>query len=377
MTGYTLAFQMGVEFERILDPLDGPFEKIEGFASVPAGDVTGTGGAGFLLSHQVNDSFVAINRLLASGEDVCWLKPAGAIFIVARPGTAAKIDQLAREKGLHFERVAARPSGDALRLKPVRVGVVDVYGGSMPSGWVQWILTQYGFPFEVIYPPALDAGDLAKRFDVLVLENGIVPDLRRAETGGGGARQSGPDPASIPEEYRGRLGRITAEKTLPQLRQFLDEGGSIVAIGSSTGLARVLSVPVADALSDEKGVPLPAEKFYIPGSILRARADTTHRLAYGLPEQLDVFYDNTPVFRLAPVDGVRPVVWFDSDQPVRSGWAFGQQYLKGGVAVAETTVGKGKLVLLGPLVAFRAHPHGTFKLLFNGIYFGSAVPVRF
>jgi hypothetical protein len=32
-------------------------------------------------------------------------------------------------------------------------------------------------------------------------------------------------------------------------------------------------------------------------------------------------------------------------------------------------------LLFGPLVAFRAHPHGTFKLLFNGIYYGNAEPV--
>jgi hypothetical protein len=59
------------------------------------------------------------------------------------------------------------------------------------------------------------------------------------------------------------------------------------------------------------------------------------------------------------------------------GWAWGPQYLKGSVAVAEARVGNGKLVLIRPLVAFRAYPHGTFKLLFNRIYFGSAAPVRF
>ena len=32
-------------------------------------------------------------------------------------------------------------------------------------------------------------------------------------------------------------------------------------------------------------------------------------------------------------------------------------------------------MLFGPLVAFRAHPHSTFKLLFNGVYAGSAQPV--
>ena len=69
------------------------------------------------------------------------------------------------------------------------------------------------------------------------------------------------------------------------------------------------------------------------------------------------------------------VAWFAADTPVRSGWAWGHDYVKGAVAVAEAEVGKGKLLLFGPLVAFRAHPHGTFKLLFNGIYYGNAEPV--
>ena len=55
-----------------------------------------------------------------------------------------------------------------------------------------------------------------------------------------------------------------------------------------------------------------------------------------------------------------------------SGWAWGQQYLDGGTAVAEAAVGEGKVVLLGPEVAFRAQPHGTFKLLFNALYRGNA-----
>ena len=61
-----------------------------------------------------------------------------------------------------------------------------------------------------------------------------------------------------------------------------------------------------------------------------------------------------------------------------SGWAWGQQYLDGGTAVAEASVGEGKVVLLGPEVAFRAaagRAAGTFKLLFNALYFGSAKQV--
>ena len=35
------------------------------------------------------------------------------------------------------------------------------------------------------------------------------------------------------------------------------------------------------------------------------------------------------------------------------------------------------MALLGPEVAFRAQPHVTFTLLFNGLLFGAAQPTRF
>jgi hypothetical protein len=88
-------------------------------------------------------------------------------------------------------------------------------------------------------------------------------------------------------------------------------------------------------------------------------------------KEVDVFFDNSPVMRLAPdaaLRGVKPVAWYASASPLRSGWAWGQHYLEGGVAVAEAEVGKGRLLLFGPEITFRGQPHGTFKFLFNGIY---------
>ena len=68
---------MGIKFDRILDAFDGPFEKIPDLAPVPAGKVTAApAGGGYLLSHEVNDAFVAVNRLLKANEEVYWLKSA-------------------------------------------------------------------------------------------------------------------------------------------------------------------------------------------------------------------------------------------------------------------------------------------------------------
>ena len=40
----------------------------------------------------------------------------------------------------------------------------------------------------------------------------------------------------------------------------------------------------------------------------------------------------------------------------------------------EAQLGKGKVFLFGPEITFRAQPHGTFKFLFNSIYYGTSVP---
>jgi hypothetical protein len=94
-----------------------------------------------------------------------------------------------------------------------------------------------------------------------------------------------------------------------------------------------------------------------------------------MESKADVFFDNSPVFKLGPdaaAKGLKPVAWFSSPKPLRSGWAWGQQYLEGGVAIAEAPVGEGKLLLMGSEITFRAQPHGTFKLLFNSLYLGTA-----
>ncbi len=382
--GWTLAYQMGVRFDRILDGFDGPFVKIEGMAKTPAGKVVAGSGrpAGYLLSHTVNDSFLATNRLMRDGEEIFWTKNSieangktyapGTIFIPAKATTEKRLDKLAADLGLRFEATPARPSVEMMKLGPVRIGLWDRYGGSMPSGWTRWLLEQFEFPFSVVYPQTLDAGDLASKFDVLIFVTGAIPPVR--EESGGRGRDS--EPRNVPEEFRSWLGNVTPTRTIPHLRAFLEAGGRILTIGSSTGLAYHLGLPVENALTEMEpnGTerPLPRGKFYIPGSILEVAVDHTHPLAYGMPDRADVFYDNSPVFRIKPeglIKGVRPVAWFDKSEPLRSGWAWGQKYLENGAAVIEASVGAGKLIMFGPEIAFRAQPHGTFKLLFNGIYY--------
>lgn len=67
------------------------------------------------------------------------------------------------------------------------------------------------------------------------------------------------------------------------------------------------------------------------------------------------------------VKGMKRAAWYDGKTTLRSGWAWGQEHLDGGVAIAEADVGKGRLVLCGPQILFRGQPHGTLKFLFNAL----------
>ena len=200
----------------------------------------------------------------------------------------------------------------------------------------------------------------------------------RGGRGGGGGGRGGN--ATVPEEYRAMQGRVSEETTIPALKKFVELGGTLVTIGSSTNsAAAAFGLPVKSYLTemgaDGRERNLPADKFYIPGSLLKMSVDNTNPLAYGMPKQVDVFFDNSPVFKLEPtveIEHTSPVGWFAGKQVLDSGWAWGQQYLDGGTAVAESTVGEGKVVLLGPEVNFRDQPHGTYKLLFNSLYYGNA-----
>jgi hypothetical protein len=377
--GWTLAFQMGVEFDRILDGFQGPFELIDGPADLSRGSVIGATAEGYVFDHRDNNSFLAINRLLAEGRQVAWLLdapvgvdlPEGAFYVASNQLDRSAVEALAAETGVDFHAVAA-PPGETLRLRRPRVALWDRYGGSMPSGWTRMILEDFEFDFEVVYPGEIAEGDLRSRFDVLILEDGAVP---APEGGGGGGRGGGPpDPDRIPGEYRDRLGSITADSGVPEILDFARAGGTVIAVGSSARLGMYAGLPLSDHLVED-GRPLDEDDYFTPGSVHSLKIEHDSPLTHGLGDRLDVLISHSPLFDLgdgAEAAGVTRLGWFDTDTPLRSGWAWGQEHMEGGVALIEAELGDGKLFLFTPRITFRSQSHAAFPLLFNGIFYGSA-----
>ena len=375
--GWTLAYQMGVQFDRLLEPFEGPFEAIPAktFAKPLAAQVTNSAGAaGFVLPAAQNDSFLVANRLLRAGVTVERLTSgasAGAFYVAANPAALPILQKAAADLGVPAAGVASKPSGDSMPLKSMRIGLADTYGGSMSSGWTRWLLEQFEFAsVEQVFPQQVDAGNLNAKYDVLIFTDEILPENDAPATSLFVSRQPSEERAG---EFRNRLGRFSVARSVPAIKAFMEAGGKVITVGSSTVLGEHLGL-VEDHLVEKTAAgerKLGREKYYVPGSVLRAEVNSMSPLAWGLPKDLDIFFDNSPVFELrpdAPLRGVSAVAWFQNATPLRSGWAWGQHYLEGGVSVAEASVGQGRLMMFGPEITFRGQPHGTFKFLFNGIY---------
>jgi hypothetical protein len=379
--GWTLAYQMGVQFDRIMDGFEGPFEKN------PLGQIikfwrpaVKNSAAGYVLDARANQSFKAVNNLINGGADVYRIDNVangsaysnGSFYIPSNAKARSIIDKTVIENNVQFMAVDQKPVSTS-KINKARIALWDTYGGSMSSGWVRLILEKFNYAFDVIYPKDIDTGNLRSKYDVIVFVGGAIPAVGSNTNAGFGFNNPSPD--SIPAEFRNRLGRITTGKSIPQLKLFMEEGGNIVTIGSSTQLAYHLKLPVSNAMVEivngEEKI-LGRDKYYTPGSILQMMVDNNRPATSGLNKQTDVYFDNSPVFKLNPdavSSGViKPLAWFGNDKILRSGWSWGEVYLKNGVTAFEASVGKGKLFAFTPEITFRAQSWGTFKLLFNQLY---------
>jgi NAD-dependent SIR2 family protein deacetylase len=149
------------------------------------------------------------------------------------------------------------------------------------------------------------------------------------------------------------------ERTLPQLRKFVEEGGTLITIGDASAFAERLSLPVTNALTSTTGSAtrsLGADEFYIPVLCCASASTTPAPIAFGFEREADVFFDTSPAFRVdaGAASSVRRVAWFASATPLRSGWAWGQEYLEGTAAIVDAPLGRGHVLIFGPEVTYRA-----------------------
>ncbi len=362
LAGWTLPIQMGVETFRIERPMELPTEELDRAAPTP-GRVAQNPGFGWALDRRENASVRAAMRLLKAGDGVHVVDqafgsyPAGTLVVTKGDGTEDRLREIAREMGLDASGVAQAPPG-ARPLSVPRIGIYQGWVDNMDEGWTRWVLDQFEMPYDTVRPEDARAGRLTG-YDVILIPSDDAGNI-----------MAGHPPGTMPDRYVGGLGVEGAAA----LKLFVEAGGTVVAMDEASGFAiDQFSLPVRDVVRN-----VPADDFFIPGSLIAIENDVSHPLAAGLQEQGAAFFVRSRSFeivepavsgdRTAPAPPVTVVTRYAESDLVRSGWALGaERYLAGRPAVVEVAMGQGNVVLLGFRTQMRGQPRNTFKLLFNPI----------
>jgi hypothetical protein len=225
----------------------------------------------------------------------------------------------------------------------------------MDEGWTRFVLDQYGWDYTKLHNPDIKAGNLRARFDAIIL-----PDQR------GTAILNGLDSKNIVAEYRGGIG----DTGWDSLRQFVAEGGTLIALGEATGLL-VDKLPLG--VKDLKRT-FNRDQHFAPGTIVNLQVDTSHPVGWGAAPETYGFYINSPFFQL--VEGfasqkVSVVARYPNTGVNASGWLRGEDLMYGRAGVVSIEMNPGKVVLFGIRPQHRAQTHATFPLLFNALYWSA------
>jgi hypothetical protein len=374
VAGWTLPYQMGVKVTTANTPIQVALEPLEEVTPHAGKAVSGAGYA-YLLSPQTNNSFIAVNRILKKAGEVQRAKdkfsangtlyPAGTFVVPAGSISSPFINSLAQELHLSIEGTAGRISSATFKLEAPKVALYKSWVANMDEGWTRWIFEQFEFPFTTIHDADVKAGELGKRFDALV-----IPAMSTNEI------IQGHKPGTIPPQYEGGI----TNAGVHNIKLFVEQGGTLITLNSSCIFAiEELGLPIKDALKDirpgerreapKKELP----KFACPGSILRMNFDAKHPVAYGMPEEAPALFSQSPAFDILPSfqsDKVPvAIAKYPESNLLMSGYLMGERYLHNKASAVEIPYGKGRVILLGFGVQSRGQPHGTFKLLFNSLYY--------
>jgi hypothetical protein len=333
----------------------------------PEGRVQGQGTI-FAVLRNENQVAAMLNELLTTKADVEVARdrfeagnvsyPAGTLLI-----SGADIGALTAKYHVNAEALATKPNVSASKLRQVRVGLYRPWLASMDEGWTRYIFDQYHFNYKNLENKTIKAGKLGDSFDVIVIpaidKNVIVEGKYKSE------KDDMHYFEEFPPEYTGGIGK----EGTAALKEFAESGGTIITFAESGELlADEFNIPVRNLLLDAK-----SDTFNCPGSILRVELDPKSPVNYGMPKEAKIFVDGNIAYQTnIPATGVEREIIArypaDSEDILISGYLKGGERLENRDAAVSFSYGKGRLIMLGFRVQQRAQTEGTFKMLFNSIY---------
>lgn len=255
-------------------------------------------------------------------------------------------------------------------LELPKIALIETNFHDMDAGWTRYIFDTYQIPFTVVKPGEVKEKNLSE-FDVIVFpDNNKSILLEGKYKGSSGAY-------SIPS-YDPQFTKGIEKEGVQKLMKFVNDGGTIVSWGLSTGLfLGAQSIKISDKKIEEFQLPvsdisdnLKKSGLYAPGSLLNIDLKIDHPLTLGMQKTAKVFSRGRPVFStsIPYFDTDRRVIAsYPDDKVLASGYAKSNELLEGKSAMVWAKKGKGQFVLYGFYPQFRASTAGTYKLLFNAL----------
>ncbi len=309
----------------------------------PAGRSTGSGSS-LVVDPKENNSFRMINKSILAGGSV---KYDNGKYIISGVSKSV-IDKEVKDLALN---VQLTNSSKGVSVNP-RIGLYRPWRPSMDEGWTRWLLECFGFPFANIGNNDFISGELRERFDVIVLASDRPSTIKNGFKKG-----------SVPPQYEGGLG----DAGVLGLEEFVRKGGTLVCLNESSDFTiDALHLPVKNVV---KG--LGRKEFFTGGSILEVEVNTQHPVMAGLDDRANVFVDDSPVFTtLEGFEGQALAKFKSQGSPLMSGYLLGEKHLNGFAAALDVKYGEGHVILHGYRPQWRGQPYGTYKILFNSLYYG-------
>ncbi len=344
VTGWTLPMQMGVTVVMVVEPVNSDaraaLKKIDRVTPI-VGKVEGSGPM-FAFSHNSNAAMKSVNDILNAGGTVSFGK--SEIYAGGNAGSILKTN------GVDAKSVNDSPS--AVSVKKIRVGLYEPWAGNIDEGWTKWILEQFHFPFTVLHNDDMQAGHLRSKFDSIVIAEMSTRQI-----------VEGMQPGTVPGRYAGGIG----DEGVEALREFVEQGGTLVTLGNASQFAiDRLGLPVTNVVAG-----LRSDEFFCSGALLRADVKENPVTA-GLPPQADLLFERNEVFDTkAGFRGTVLASYIANRNPLRSGYLIGPEKIEGKAAALDVVLGQGHVILIGFRTQWRGQSHGTYKFLFNAMYYNN------
>jgi Zinc carboxypeptidase len=347
VTGWTLPMQMGVTVVMVAEPVSSEtraaLKKIDRVTPI-IGKIDGAGPV-FAFSHNSNAAMKSVNDILNAGGTVSFGKSDSMIYANGKT-------EFLKANGVDAKSVSETPA--AVPVKKLRIGLYEPWAGNIDEGWTKWILEQFHFPFTILHNDDVQGGHLRSKFDSILIAEMSTRNI-----------VDGMQAGTVPGRYAGGIG----DEGVDALREFIEQGGTLVTLGNASQFAiDRLGLPVTNVVAG-----LRSDEFFCSGALLRADVKE-HPVTAGLPAQADLLFERNEVFDIKP--GFRGTVlasYISNRSPLRSGYLIGADKIEGKQAALDVVLGQGHVILIGFRTQWRGQSHGTYKFLFNALYYNNSM----